>query len=89
MAQAAPGTSPAAPTISDEDTYRHKCRCGIKRQALQINTVPPEAFRLMHEKLLAALTARGAAAATEMMRAHYRELDLNFADGIFGPAPVT
>ena len=51
--------------------------------------VPPEAFRLMHEKLLAALTARGAAAATEMMRAHYRELDLNFADGIFGPAPAT
>jgi hypothetical protein len=29
-------------------------------------------------------TARSAAA--EMMRAHYRELDLNFADVIFGEA---
>ena len=54
--------------------------------ARQINTVPPEAFRLMHEKLLAALEARDAAAATDIMRAHYRELDLNFADVIFGQA---
>jgi DNA-binding GntR family transcriptional regulator len=53
--------------------------------ARQFNTVPPEAFRSMHEKLLAALEARDAAAATDLMRAHYRELDLNFADIIFGP----
>jgi len=53
-------------------------------KARELNTVPPEAFRLMHEKLLAALAARDAEAATEMMRAHYRELDLNFADVIFG-----
>jgi DNA-binding GntR family transcriptional regulator len=57
--------------------------------ARQFNTVPPEAFRLMHEKLLAALEARDAAAATDLMRAHYLELDLNFADVIFGPAPRT
>jgi DNA-binding GntR family transcriptional regulator len=54
--------------------------------ARQINAIPPEAFRLMHEKLLAALEARDAAAATDMMRAHYRELDLDFADVIFGQA---
>ena len=54
--------------------------------ARQIYTVPPEAFLLMHEKLLAALAARDAAAATDIMRAHYRELDLNFADVIFGQA---
>jgi DNA-binding GntR family transcriptional regulator len=54
--------------------------------ARQINAVPPAAFRLMHEKLLTALEARDAEAATEMMRAHYRELDLNFADVIFGQA---
>jgi DNA-binding GntR family transcriptional regulator len=53
--------------------------------ARQFNTVPSEAFRLMHERLLAALEARDAAAATDLMRAHYRELDLNFADVIFGP----
>jgi DNA-binding GntR family transcriptional regulator len=52
--------------------------------ARQLNTVPPEAYRLMHEQLLAALEARDSGAATEMMRAHYRELDLNFADVIFG-----
>jgi DNA-binding GntR family transcriptional regulator len=56
-------------------------------RARQMSTVPPEAYRVMHEKLLAALAARDAAAATEMMRAHYRELDLNFADVIFGQAP--
>jgi DNA-binding GntR family transcriptional regulator len=54
--------------------------------ARQINTVPPEAFRLMHEKLLAVLEARDAAAAADIMRAHYQELDLNFADVIFGQA---
>jgi DNA-binding GntR family transcriptional regulator len=54
--------------------------------ARQISTVPPEAYRLMHEKLLAALEARDAEAATDIMRAHYRELDLNFADVIFGQA---
>ena len=43
----------------------------------------------MHEKLLAALEARDAAAATDVMRAHYRELDLDFADVIFGPAPAS
>ena len=56
--------------------------------ARQLSTVPPEAYRLMHEKLLAALEARDAQAATDMMRAHYRELDLNFADVIFGPSPA-
>jgi DNA-binding GntR family transcriptional regulator len=55
--------------------------------ASQMATVPPEAYRVMHERLLAALEARDAAAATDMMRAHYRELDLNFADVIFGQAP--
>jgi DNA-binding GntR family transcriptional regulator len=54
--------------------------------ARQINTVPLEAFRSMHEKLLAALEARDAAAATDIMRAHYRELDLDFANVIFGRA---
>jgi DNA-binding GntR family transcriptional regulator len=33
-----------------------------------------------------ALAARDAEAAVEMMRAHYMELDLNFADVIFGQA---
>jgi DNA-binding GntR family transcriptional regulator len=52
--------------------------------ARQINAVPPEAVRLMHEKLLTALEARDAAAAVDLMGAHYRELDLDFADVIFG-----
>jgi DNA-binding GntR family transcriptional regulator len=52
--------------------------------ARQMNTLPPEAYRMMHEKLLAALAAGDADAATDLMRAHYRELDLNFADVIFG-----
>ena len=56
--------------------------------ARQIHTVAQEVFRLMHEKLLAALEARDAGAAAEMMRAHYQELDLNFADVIFGEAPA-
>jgi DNA-binding GntR family transcriptional regulator len=54
--------------------------------ARQLNTVRPEAYRLMHEKLLAALEARDAAAAQDMMRAHYLELDLDFANVIFGQA---
>ena len=57
--------------------------------ARQINTVPPGAYRLLHEKLLAALEARDAEAATDMMRAHYRELDLDFAKVIFGQAPAS
>src|ERR1700755_2192123 len=47
--------------------------------ARQLSTMPPEPSRLMHEKLLAALEARDIDAATDMMRAHYRELDLDFA----------
>ncbi len=54
--------------------------------ARQINTVPSEAFRLMHEQLLAALEDRDPQAATDVMQAHYRELDLDFANVIFGPA---
>jgi DNA-binding GntR family transcriptional regulator len=54
--------------------------------ARQIHTVAPEAFRLMHEKLLAALESHDAEAAAEVMRDHYRELDLDFANVIFGPA---
>jgi DNA-binding GntR family transcriptional regulator len=54
--------------------------------ARQINTVAPEAFRLMHEKLLAALESRDTEAAAEVTRAHYRELDLDFANVIFGQA---
>src|ERR1700722_1497827 len=46
--------------------------------ARQVSTVAPEAFRLMHEMLLAALDSRDAEAAAEVMRAHYRELDLDF-----------
>jgi DNA-binding GntR family transcriptional regulator len=57
--------------------------------ARQINTVPPEASRLMHEQLLTALEARDAEGAAELMRAHYRELDLNFADVIFGQAAAS
>jgi DNA-binding GntR family transcriptional regulator len=52
--------------------------------ARQIITLPPETFRQMHEKLLTALEARDAAAAVDVMRAHYQELDLDFADVIFG-----
>jgi DNA-binding GntR family transcriptional regulator len=52
--------------------------------ARQISAVPAETYRLMHSKLLAALEARDAQAAADMMRAHYQELDLNFADVIFG-----
>ena len=52
--------------------------------ARRIATVPSEAYRVLHEKLLTALEARDAAAATEVMGAHYRELDLDFANVIFG-----
>lgn len=52
--------------------------------ARQITTLPSEAFRLMHDKLLTALADRDAQAAVDLMRAHYRELDLDFADVIFG-----
>jgi DNA-binding GntR family transcriptional regulator len=54
--------------------------------ARQISVVPSEAYRLTHTRLLAALEARDAEAAAELMRAHYRELDLDFADVIFGGA---
>lgn len=54
--------------------------------ARRIHTVPQETFRLMHEKLLAALEARDPETAGDLMRAHYRELDLNFAEVIFGQA---
>src|ERR1700722_12411792 len=57
--------------------------------ARQISVVPAETYRVMHERLLTALQARDAEGAAEMMRAHYRELDLNFADVIFGQAPRT
>jgi DNA-binding GntR family transcriptional regulator len=52
--------------------------------ARRITTVPPEAYRVLHEKLLTALEGHDAAAATEVMRAHYQELDLDFANVIFG-----
>lgn len=52
--------------------------------ARRITTVPPEAYRVLHEELLGALEARDPVAATEIMRAHYRELDLDFANVIFG-----
>jgi DNA-binding GntR family transcriptional regulator len=57
--------------------------------ARQLNNVPPAAYRLLHEKLLAALEARDAEAAADVMRAHYRELDLDFANVIFGPGPAS
>ncbi len=54
--------------------------------ARQINKVAPESFRLLHERLLAALQERDPEAAAEVMQAHYRDLDLDFANVIFGPA---
>ena len=55
--------------------------------ARQINKVAPESFRLLHERLLAALQERDPEAAAAVMQAHYRELDLDFANVIFGPVP--
>jgi DNA-binding GntR family transcriptional regulator len=52
--------------------------------ARQITAIAPDTYRLLHEKLLAALEARDAGTAIEMMRAHYRDLDLDFATVIFG-----
>ena len=52
--------------------------------ARRLVAVPPEAVKSLHERLLAALEARDAEAAAELMRAHYRDLDLDFADVIFG-----
>jgi DNA-binding GntR family transcriptional regulator len=57
--------------------------------ASRLSTIPPDAYQVLHERLLAALEARDAAAATDLMRAHYRELDLDFADVIFGQAPAS
>jgi DNA-binding GntR family transcriptional regulator len=42
--------------------------------ARQFSTVPAGAYQSLHERLLAALEARDAAAAADLMRAHYREL---------------
>ena len=56
--------------------------------ARQITTVAPAAFLLLHEKLLAALESRDAEAAAQVMQAHYRELDLDFANVIFVRAPA-
>jgi DNA-binding GntR family transcriptional regulator len=53
--------------------------------ARQINPLAPDAFRLEHERLLAALRDRDPEAAAGVMQAHYRELDLDFATVIFGP----
>jgi DNA-binding GntR family transcriptional regulator len=54
--------------------------------ARQLSAVPAEAYRLMHARLLAALAARDADAAEQVMRAHYQKLDLDFAEVIFGQA---
>ena len=56
--------------------------------ARQINKVAPESFRLLHSRLLAALQGRDPDAAAAVMQAHYRDLDLDFANVIFGPAPT-
>jgi DNA-binding GntR family transcriptional regulator len=54
--------------------------------ARRIVAVPREAVKSLHERLLAALEAHDAQAAEDLMRAHYLDLDLNFADVIFGRA---
>jgi DNA-binding GntR family transcriptional regulator len=46
--------------------------------------VPPESFKSLHERLLSALETRDPQAAADLMRAHYLELDLDFASIIFG-----
>jgi DNA-binding GntR family transcriptional regulator len=57
-------------------------------RARQFSAVPPEAYRLLHERLLAALEAGDEETATDIMSAHYRELDLDFAGVIFGQVPA-
>jgi DNA-binding GntR family transcriptional regulator len=57
--------------------------------ARQVSAVPSGADRRLHEKLLAALAARDPEAAADAMRAHYRELDLDFAAVLFGQAPAS
>jgi DNA-binding GntR family transcriptional regulator len=57
--------------------------------ARQISAVAAETHRRLHARLLAALEARDAAAAEEVTRAHYRELDLDFAAVIFGSAAAS
>lgn len=52
--------------------------------AHRIVAVPQEAVKSLHERLLAALETRDAQAAAELMRAHYRDLGLDFADVLFG-----
>ena len=54
--------------------------------ARQLAAIPAKVYRSLHERLLAALEARDEAAAADLMRAHYRDLDLDFADVIFGQA---
>lgn len=54
--------------------------------AHQIRTVSVPFYQALHEKLLRALEARDPDTAHELMRAHYRELDLDFANVIFGRA---
>jgi DNA-binding GntR family transcriptional regulator len=67
--------------------YRDAISTRTERYAIlarQIKSVPPTDFRLLHLKLLAALESRDPETAQEVMRAHYRELDLDFANVIFG-----
>jgi len=69
--------------------YRDAISTRTERYAIlarQIYQVAPEAFRRLHQELLTALENRDPAAAAAVMQAHYRELDLDFANVIFGPA---
>lgn len=54
--------------------------------AVQLKTLPAQSYLVLHERLLEALEARDPDAAHEMMSAHYSELNLDFADVIFGHA---
>ena len=56
--------------------------------ARQLSSIPAQVYRSLHERLLAALEARDEVAAADLMRAHYLELDLDFADVIFGQALI-
>jgi DNA-binding GntR family transcriptional regulator len=56
--------------------------------ARQLAAIPAHTYRSLHERLLAALESRDEAAAADLMRAHYLELDLDFADVIFGQALI-